>query len=209
MKDSNNTRSRIIQCAATLIDKHGESAVRIRDLAEMVGISQPSLYHHFTNREAVLEAAHLYLFTTKQNEYAQGILRDTLKCTTQEQFREVLSNFFAFAHSSESQTIRETRITVMAGALRRPTLMREVKTSIGSLATTVGDALRVAQNNHWINEDLNIDAFIYWLLGELTVLVFIEATDNIHLRPHVSQLIRDAAFIHLRLPRDIDLMSHG
>ena len=207
MGSSGNTRSRIVLCAATLIEQHGESAVRIKDLAELVGITQPSLYHHFTNREAVLEAAHLHLFTTKQTEYAQGILRDTLQCTTQQQFRDVLSNFFAFAHSTESQTIRETRITVMAGALRRPSLMREVKASIGSLATTVGDALRVAQNNGWINANLNIDAFVYWLLGELTVLVFIEATDNIHLRPHVSQLIRDAAFLHLQLPSDIDLAT--
>lgn len=202
MGASTNTRDRIIEVAATLIDTNGESSVRIRDLADLVGITQPSLYHHFANREAVLEAAHLYRFTTKQSFYVDAFWCDTTACKSSADFRKVMSDFFNFAHSDASQPIREARLTVMAGALRRPSLMKAVDESLQFMANRMGDAFVIAQQNKWIRADLDVQAFIYWLLGELTVLVFSESTGHADLRPAVAQLIRNAAFVNLGLSID-------
>jgi AcrR family transcriptional regulator len=205
MGATTNTKDRIIEVAATLIDEHGESAVRIRELADTVGITQPSLYHHFANREAVLEAAHLHRFTTKQSFYVDAFLRDTAACMSANDFRKVVSEFFDFAHSDASRPIREARITVMAGALRRPSLMKAVDESLQGMSSKMGEAFVIAQNNKWIREDLNISAFIYWLLGELTVLVFAESTGHADLRPAISQLLRTSVFVNLGFSLDSDI----
>lgn len=50
------TRERIITAAATLIDAEGLEAVSTRRLAAELGVQGPSLYHHFSNKEEILDA---------------------------------------------------------------------------------------------------------------------------------------------------------
>jgi AcrR family transcriptional regulator len=50
------TRDRIISAAATLIDAEGLEAVSTRRLAAELGVQGPSLYHHFANKEEILDA---------------------------------------------------------------------------------------------------------------------------------------------------------
>ena len=52
-----NTRQRqsqIIDTAINIIHQHGYSYLSIRELANQVGISQPALYRHFTNKNAII-----------------------------------------------------------------------------------------------------------------------------------------------------------
>jgi len=50
------TRERIITAAATIIDAEGLEAVSTRRLAAELGVQGPSLYHHFGNKEEILDA---------------------------------------------------------------------------------------------------------------------------------------------------------
>lgn len=52
-----NTEQRqrqIIDTAINIIHQHGYSYLSIRELATQVGISQPALYRHFTNKDAII-----------------------------------------------------------------------------------------------------------------------------------------------------------
>jgi AcrR family transcriptional regulator len=52
-----NTQQRqrqIIDTAINIIHHHGYSQLSIRELADQVGISQPALYRHFTNKDAII-----------------------------------------------------------------------------------------------------------------------------------------------------------
>jgi len=48
------TRDRILQVTATLIAIRGFHGTSTRDIAEAVGIRQPSLFHHFKSKQAIL-----------------------------------------------------------------------------------------------------------------------------------------------------------
>ncbi|GIF72485.1 TetR/AcrR family transcriptional regulator [Asanoa siamensis] len=50
------TRQRIIETAAELIDAEGLEAVSTRRLAAQLGVRGPSLYNHFPNKDAILDA---------------------------------------------------------------------------------------------------------------------------------------------------------
>lgn len=50
------SRERIIATAAALIDAEGLDAVSTRRLAAELGVQGPSLYHHFANKEEILDA---------------------------------------------------------------------------------------------------------------------------------------------------------
>ena len=50
-----DTRVRILEAAARMFVERGFEATSIRDIAAAVGISNPSLYHHFPSKIAILE----------------------------------------------------------------------------------------------------------------------------------------------------------
>lgn len=50
------SRSRIRDAALTLIDAHGLDALSMRSLARELDVQAPSLYSHFANKDAVLDA---------------------------------------------------------------------------------------------------------------------------------------------------------
>ncbi|MDX8539545.1 TetR/AcrR family transcriptional regulator [Mesorhizobium sp. M4B.F.Ca.ET.215.01.1.1] len=52
----NDTRRRILMEASALFRRHGYQATSTRQIAAAVGIRQPSLFHHFANKQAILEA---------------------------------------------------------------------------------------------------------------------------------------------------------
>lgn len=49
-------RTRILKIARSLYASGGETALSMRRVASRVGVSAPALYHHFQNRDALLEA---------------------------------------------------------------------------------------------------------------------------------------------------------
>ncbi|QPP09611.1 TetR/AcrR family transcriptional regulator [Streptomyces bathyalis] len=50
-------RERIVACALALVDAEGLQAVSTRRLAAELGVSGPSLYNHFRNKDEILDAA--------------------------------------------------------------------------------------------------------------------------------------------------------
>lgn len=50
-----DTRARILEASAKLFVERGFEATSVRDIAAAIGISNPSLYHHFSSKGALLE----------------------------------------------------------------------------------------------------------------------------------------------------------
>jgi AcrR family transcriptional regulator len=50
------SRDRIVACALALVDAEGLQAVSTRRLAAELGVSGPSLYHHFRTKDEILDA---------------------------------------------------------------------------------------------------------------------------------------------------------
>jgi AcrR family transcriptional regulator len=51
-----STRERILDAAAAIIVDQGVGGLRVRELAQAVGIREGSLYNHFSGREAIIQA---------------------------------------------------------------------------------------------------------------------------------------------------------
>ena len=49
-----NTRQRILEASARLFAEHGYADTSVRDIASALGISNPSLYHHFKAKSHIL-----------------------------------------------------------------------------------------------------------------------------------------------------------
>ena len=54
------TKDRIISTAIDLFSGQGYAGVSIRDITKTVGIKESSLYHHFVNKQELIETIYLY-----------------------------------------------------------------------------------------------------------------------------------------------------
>jgi AcrR family transcriptional regulator len=71
----------ILTGAARLFYDRGYDATSIRDLAETIGVSSSTLYHHYTNKQEILRAV-LHRFMVNFNAAIIPVLRDpTLSAT--------------------------------------------------------------------------------------------------------------------------------
>ena len=52
---SRQTVTRILDAAAAIADEHGVDAATTRAIADRAGVSYPSLYRFFADREAILD----------------------------------------------------------------------------------------------------------------------------------------------------------
>ncbi|WP_086444371.1 TetR/AcrR family transcriptional regulator [Candidatus Enterococcus lemimoniae] len=52
-KETKNTREKIIQVATRLFMDNGYQSTSTRQIAQLAEVTQPNLYHHFKNKEAV------------------------------------------------------------------------------------------------------------------------------------------------------------
>jgi hypothetical protein len=51
------SRHRILEAAITVIETCGEAGLRVDEIAEMAGVTQPSIYHVLAHRDGLISAA--------------------------------------------------------------------------------------------------------------------------------------------------------
>jgi AcrR family transcriptional regulator len=81
-------RGKIMASASTLFYERGYAATSIRDIADAVGISSSTMYHHFTNKQDVLYAIMSH-FMTDFVDATVPILRDRSRTPT-DRIREMV-----------------------------------------------------------------------------------------------------------------------
>lgn len=117
-----STVSGLIEAAIDELEARGESGLRLDTVLAQSGVSLGSLYHHFTNRDGLIDAARL-------TQFARIVTADLdIVCGTLSEARslEDLINRFCFATmcsvSEDRAPVRFERIAMIAGAGTRPSL---------------------------------------------------------------------------------------
>lgn len=73
-KDLNNTQNKIIQAAIACVKRWGVEKVNLNDIAKEAGVTRPTVYSYFSNRDEIIQQALLqsaYLFGTKAIKHLQ------------------------------------------------------------------------------------------------------------------------------------------
>lgn len=164
---SGNTASEILERTIETIDAHGESAVRVQDLADAVGVAVTSLYHFYGNREGLIEAAQAERYARGLQTAQQSFAEDVRWCRTADEFRTMMSRTLQRLSSAESASARMTLVNALGSAHGRPqlgTAIAEVQArSIGEFA----EIFAGPQQAGWIRADLDLAAFSAWYVGNI------------------------------------------
>ncbi len=144
----------IIEVAIELLLEHGEGGFRIEDVIERTGISKSSLYLHFGDRDGLIGAAYVELFTTDTNRNISQALAVFEDIKTVEQLEEVLP-LFVRAVANIPHMVRWNRVDVLSAARYRPEFMTRIVEAQTRLNSALTEALSAQQELGNVRKDLS------------------------------------------------------
>lgn len=117
-----DTRERLIQAAIDVIETEGEQAIKMNAIAETVGVSTPSIYHFFDDREALIVEAYAEMYRRAQAVVMTSVIPIAQEADSPDKFQAMLE--LALGSTTEDAGIRrrEMYVSVLGAAVRRPEL---------------------------------------------------------------------------------------
>ena len=166
MEIAESTKSRILNAAIAMMDEGGEAAVRLGAIAENLGIKEPSIYHHFTNRTELINAAYVewYWQCLKTDIPVEAMM---VLVETKDDYVRALRKTMEWSYQPERHHARAIRLSVLGAAQRSPELAVSINDINKKFLASIADAANVAQQKGWLRTDLDPMAMAYWLHGQI------------------------------------------
>ena len=135
-----DTRSRILDAAIEMMDSGGEASIRVATIAAKLDIAEPSIYHHFTNRAALVEAAYVeWYWRCLKPEISMETVMALVD--TQEEYVDAIIKLMTWGYEKDRHAARAVRVSVLGAAQRNPQLATAIndinRQFLGSVANSV------------------------------------------------------------------------
>lgn len=169
-----DTRKRLILATIEAIDSGGEGSVRVQSIAEAVGVREPSVYHFFKNRAALVEAAQIERY---QRSFLQLLIpfeTAVALADTKSEFERAVAKVLSWSYVPDRHEARSARVNVLGAAQSSPTIAAAVVEANYSVAMTLAAILKGAQDKGWMRSDLDPLALAYWVNGQINGRVIAE-----------------------------------
>ena len=121
MEIAESTRSRILNAAIEMMETGGESSVRLSAIAEALGIKEPSIYHHFSNRTELVNAAYIewYWQCLKTDIPVEAMMA---LVESKEDYVRAFRKSMEWSYQPARHHARAIRLSVLGAAQRNPEL---------------------------------------------------------------------------------------
>jgi len=149
------TRERLLLTTVELMDTENPEKVGVEMVLERSGISKGSLYHHFEDFPALIEAALVYRFHRVVDQSIDLIANTVSTATTREEFFADMQKVTAITHSREMTAIRFERARALGHAGNSERFRVALGVEQQRLTVAFADLVREAQNQGWITTDID------------------------------------------------------
>jgi AcrR family transcriptional regulator len=169
------TAREMLNRTIAVIETDGEEGVRVVDIAKHVGVAVTTLFHLFGNRDSLIQAAQIERYVRGLATMIEEFDVATAIAKTKEDFRAVVIRMVRSEIAPANAATRLSRQGVFGSAYGRSDLTQALASSQNSLCLGMQVAFNRAQENGWIEPNLDSLATAYWILGLLNSRVFIES----------------------------------
>jgi AcrR family transcriptional regulator len=164
----------LLDATIDAIDSGGEISVRVSTVAAAVGLREPSVYHFFKNREALVEAAQIKRYRRSNEEMMAPFEAATQTAKTRVDFENAVRKIFAAVYTPERAELRSSRMNVMGAAQTSPTIAAAVIEINQETAESLAKVLIFGQEKGWVTKALDVMALSYWGIGQINSRVMAE-----------------------------------
>lgn len=143
-KASTSARKAILDAAVAALEHHGESTIRISEIARRAGVAVGLIYYHFADREGLVSAAQIErMIRTPADDV--NLLEAAVRLTDDPgQFARMLTRIVGDAMASERAPVRLDRVAILGASKGRPgftaTLSRAIAAQTDRLAAIIGQS---------------------------------------------------------------------
>jgi len=174
METATDTRSRLLRAAVNVIATKGERAVKVRNIAEEAGVTEPSIYHFFGSREGLISAAQAARFGIGQRELMHEFADRVFKCRTKRDFYKLIYAELDRSFDPGRIETRFTRVSVLGSAQTRPGLAAQLAAQQRAASKALAEPLRFAQSKGWMERSIDCEVLSVVIIGITTSRLFIE-----------------------------------
>jgi AcrR family transcriptional regulator len=154
MRRRGNTKERLLAAAVDLIDEHGVDRLRMIDVAERVGVTEPSVYKSFLNKDALIVAASIVRYERGLVEVFTAFVARVDAARSREEFRTAMRDILQTALDDQRAVVRATRLSVLGLAHERPTLAEAIVAAQREADALLGKGLERAAAKGWVRTDV-------------------------------------------------------
>lgn len=173
------SRDRLLEATIEIIDGEGEVAVRVDRVADMAGVTKPSIYHFFRDREGLVVAALTERYRRSVTHSMSSISLDVvLECDSQADFVALLRQAIDESFSPEAVSRRRLRVQVLGSAAARPELQASIRDVHRRTVADLAKVLGYGQKRGWLSTDFPSASLAEWwyslIFGRHLVEVYAE-----------------------------------
>ena len=169
-----DTRAKLLNATIEAISSGGESSVRVSSVATAVGVREPSVYHFFKNRGALVEAAQIERYRRSYLEMILPFEAAALMADTWDDFERSVRKILAAVYTPERAELRSIRMNVMGAAQSSPAIAAAVIEINHETAESLARVMTFGQEKGWVTKDLDAMALSYWGIGQINGRVMAE-----------------------------------
>lgn len=159
------TRDRILEAAITAIDQGGEASLRIDSIAEAAGITKPSIYHFFGDRDGLVAAAQAERYRRSVLSGLEDAIEATLALNSRGEFEKLLPVYVDIAMDPAGAMRRAGRIQVLGSAVSRPKLTEEVVDATKRAMELTTRVVEIPIERGWIDADVDSEGIALWWIS--------------------------------------------
>lgn len=185
-------RQRILDATIDRIEASGERSVRLRDIARAVGIAEPSLYHYYPNREALIVESQAHRLRRSLAITIDPFVDAIRHCSSQEDFVRILLSVYQHSYEPERAMVRAVRAEIVGSSFKRDDLQAVVAKAFTTSLERAVEGLDLAKQRGWLPKGIDSEAFAMFNLSLISSLVFPEVYGDAALLAHWKTLAEQA-----------------
>ena len=193
--------SKILDSAISLLETGGEPAVRLRSIAKMVGITEPTLYHYFKDRESLIVAAHTRRLKVNLTTTIEPFLAAVHSCQNQAEFLDVFLGISRYSWDPGRKIVREARAELIGASIKREDLRNSIVEEINTSLEPSIEALNFAKSKGWLRQSIDSKSLALFYLSVVSSAIYVEMQNDEALFDHWTKLA-SAAITALVLTAD-------
>jgi AcrR family transcriptional regulator len=174
MAEPLDTRSQLIDATVKELMETGPGSLRVSKIAQVVGISEASVYHFFKNKLDLIESAQIESYRRSYLEMVIPFSAAVDLSDSAEDFIRVVRKLYEMIFSVERHPIRAARIQVIGAAMASPRLRESLNLINREVHEELAEVIRRAQSRGWVNPDRDARAIAYWINAQTNGRVLIE-----------------------------------
>jgi AcrR family transcriptional regulator len=159
------TPERILDAVSEQLERTGIAGLRLRDVADLLHVSVPSLYRFFEDREAMIAAAYVRDFALQTFLDLDELSAIFASAETQEDYEKALRRIIEHVFSDERSRGRWRKLAAMAATRHDPVLMEQIGTVQAQFTARIAELYEKVQHKGWITTPINPLAFALAVQG--------------------------------------------